>query len=219
MPSKQRERGAVILGAGGHGRGVLETLRRAHPDRRFLGFIDDDPALAGVSIAGHPVLGGVDWLAANRDGVRWVYFGIGSSRARRAVAERVASLGLFAPPLVHPQAVLHGDVRLGEGSFVAAGVVIAHATTLGRRVLVNLNATVGHDVRLADDVSIGPGANLGGNVTVEEGAFLGLNATVIPGIAVGAWSHVGAAAAVLRPVAPRRKVLGNPARDLGPADS
>jgi sugar O-acyltransferase (sialic acid O-acetyltransferase NeuD family) len=206
--------GAVIVGAGGHGRGVLETLRRAHPERPILGFVDENPARHGDRIAGYPVLGGLEWLAENRRRVRWLYLGLGHPRDRHAVAQRVR--GFFLPPLVHPTAVLHGDVVLGEGAFVGAGVVVAHATRLGPRVLVNLNATVGHDVVLEADVSVGPGANLGGGVHVEAGAFVGMNATLPPGTRVGAWSEVAAGSVVLRPVPAGHRVLGNPARDLGP---
>lgn len=210
------ERGAVIIGAGGHGRGLLETLRRAWPGRRVLGFVDDDASLHGAAVGGLPVLGSSGWLSENRHRVLWAYLGLGSPGSRRKAGEDLAHLGIPFPPLVHPSAVLHGDVTLGDGTYVGAGVVIAHATRLCRRVLVNLNATIGHDVVLENDVSVGPGANVGGGVHVGEGAFVGMNASLIPGLVVGAWSEIAAGSAVLKPVAPGHRVLGNPARDLGP---
>jgi sugar O-acyltransferase (sialic acid O-acetyltransferase NeuD family) len=182
-----------------------------------LGFVDDDPAWQGKALGGYPVLGSLAWLSDNRHRVLCLYYGLGSPAQRRKVSETVDPLRLPLPPLLHPSALLHGDVTLGDGAYVGAGVVIAHATTLGRRVLVNLNATIGHDVVLEDDVSVGPGANLGGGVRVGEGAFVGMNASLIPGVTVGPWSEVAAGSAVLKPVSAGHRVMGNPARDLGPA--
>lgn len=211
--------GAVIIGAGGHGRGVLETLLRARPDCPVVGFLDDDPSRTGDRIEGIPVLGPVDWLREHAGSIRRVYLGLGAPSARRAVAQRLTGLPLSMPPLVHPAACLHGGVSLGEGTVIGAGAVVAHDTRIGRRVLVNLNATVGHDVTIGDDVSVGPGANVAGGVRIGEGAFIGMNATVIPGITVGSWSEVAAASAVLRDVPAGHRVLGNPARDLGAVES
>ncbi|MBD3336058.1 MAG: hypothetical protein GF355_11140 [Candidatus Eisenbacteria bacterium] len=214
----QRGRGAVIIGSGGHGRGLLETLRRARSEEAVLGFVDDDPARVGTRVAGLPVLGTSEWLRAHRDRVESFYFGLGTPRQRWDAARRLAELDLRTPPLVHPRAVVHGDVELGPGAFVGAGAVIAHATRIGARVLINLNATIGHDVHVGAEASVGPGANLGGGVQIGEGAFVGMNATIPPGMEIGAWSEAAAGSVVLRAVRPGRRVLGNPARDLGPVD-
>ncbi|MBU1699962.1 MAG: acetyltransferase [Candidatus Eisenbacteria bacterium] len=219
MTSHQdQETGAVIIGSGDHGRGLLETLIRAHPERPILGFIDDNPKMHGRMIGGYPVLGSIDWLRIHPEKVRWLYLGLGHPRDRRETARKLADLRFAYPPLVHPSVVLHGDVQLGDGAYIGAGVVIAHAATIGARALVNLNATIGHDVILGDDVSVGPGANLAGWVHVEEGSFIGMNATLPPRTKVGAWSEVAAASLVLRPVRSGYRVLGNPARELGPVD-
>ena len=53
----------VIIGAGGHGREVLDILRHQMeqtPDLSVLGFIDESPGLTGNVIGGVPVLGG--WI-------------------------------------------------------------------------------------------------------------------------------------------------------------
>ncbi|HEU67991.1 MAG TPA: sugar acetyltransferase, partial [Candidatus Acetothermia bacterium] len=44
---------------------------------------------------------------------------------------------------------------------------------------------------------------------------VGVGASVIPGVRIGAWSVVGAGAAVIRDVAPGSTVAGVPARSLG----
>ena len=59
------DRKVVIIGAGDHGRGVLEILREASrtaPRIDVIGFLDDAPEKHGASIAGVSVLGGIDWI-------------------------------------------------------------------------------------------------------------------------------------------------------------
>ncbi len=51
----------VIIGAGGHGKVVLEILRLAGR-HNVAGFIDADPLRVGEHVSGVPVLGGVNLL-------------------------------------------------------------------------------------------------------------------------------------------------------------
>jgi acetyltransferase-like isoleucine patch superfamily enzyme len=62
---------------------------------------------------------------------------------------------------------------------------------------------------------VAPGARLAGNVTVGEGALVGIGSCAVPGVSIGAWSVVGAGAAVTKDVAERATVGGVPARPLG----
>lgn len=204
----------VIVGAGGHGRGILEILR-AEADARgasleIRGFLDDRTGLRGERCGGLPVLGGIDEaprLAA--EGARFV-LGIGDPLVRRQVVRRLG--GVAYARAVHPSAVLYSEVEIGEGSVIAAGVVIAASTRLGEHTLLNLNATVGHDCRLAAFATVGPGANLGGFVVMEEASFVGLNGTVVPGRTLGAAARLGPGSVLLEDLADRRVAFGVPAR-------
>ena len=55
----------VIVGTGGHARevaGIFEDCNRCHPGIEVLGFIDENAAHHGKSIAGKPVLGDFSWF-------------------------------------------------------------------------------------------------------------------------------------------------------------
>jgi FlaA1/EpsC-like NDP-sugar epimerase len=54
-------RRVVIIGAGRSGRSLLRELRET-PGERVVGFVDDDPTLAGRRLTGVRVLGGVTTL-------------------------------------------------------------------------------------------------------------------------------------------------------------
>ena len=130
--------------------------------------------------------------------------------------EELTALGLsrgleLAEVLSHPSAITAGSVKIGEGSFINAGVVIGAASLLGRGVLVNRSASLGHHTVLGDFVSVGPGATLAGNIHVGPGAVIGVGAVIQPDIRIGAAAVVAAGSVVRQHVPDGTMVAGNPA--------
>ena len=211
----------VIVGTGGQAREIhvlLEALAADGHAIEMAGFLDDDPAKAGETIHGVPVVGSVDWLSG-KDGMG-VVIGIGSPPAKRDVVRRIGSLGDHVfPVLVHPSATVGPRVDLGEGTIVGAGAVLTTDIQVGRHVLLNFGCTVGHDVAIEDFATVAPGAHISGAVRIEEGADIGTGASIIQGLTIGAWSVVGAGAAVVRDVPAHTTVVGVPASVIETRDS
>lgn len=135
-----------------------------------------------------------------------------SSVRRAELAGIAADLGLsMAKALIDPHAVLAPTVRVGNGSFLNAGVVIGALTAVGKNVLVNRTASIGHHCVIGDAVSIGPGVNIAGNVHVGRGAIIGAGATILPDIRIGNNAVVSAGSLVRRHVADGIFVDGHPA--------
>ncbi|MBM3285922.1 MAG: acetyltransferase [Candidatus Eisenbacteria bacterium] len=209
----------VIVGSGGHGRGILEILRAAAEAGGFpctvVGFLDDDPSRRDAEPAGLKVYGSVrvagDFI---REGHRFL-IGVGEPKARREVALRLAELGAVFAIAVHPRATLYGGITISPGAVVGAGATIAASTRLGEHTLVNLNATVGHDCVLEPFATVGPGANVGGNVRLGEAAFVGMNGSVLPGRSIGAEGQLGAGSVLLEDLEAGAIAFGVPARIVG----
>jgi sugar O-acyltransferase (sialic acid O-acetyltransferase NeuD family) len=209
----------VIVGAGGHGRGILEILRAvaavAGAACPVAGFLDDDPGVLAAKPGGLPVLGSMEEAPRLIRGGHRFLIGVGEPRIRRAVADRLASNGAVFAAAVHPSVIMYGEVSVAPGCVLGAGVVVAAATRLCDHVLLNLNATVGHDCLLDRFATVGPGANIGGNVTMGEGAFVGLNGTVLPGRSLGPASQLGAGSVLLENLEAGCIAFGVPARVVG----
>lgn len=203
----------VIIGAGGHGREVLdviEALNTVEASWEFSGFIDDGTPDA-MLLKRRDALwrGGIESLA---DFQGTYLIGIGDPRARQEIDRHASALGVEPATLVHPSSSVGADVVLGPGTLVTAGARVTTNVRTGRHVHLNLNSTVTHDCRLEDYVTVNPGANISGNVTLQEGVTIGTGATVIQGKTVGAYATVGAGAVVVRDVEPGATVIGVPAR-------
>jgi sugar O-acyltransferase (sialic acid O-acetyltransferase NeuD family) len=197
-----------ILGAGGHARVAIATLRDLGHD--VVAVWDDDAARHGSTCFDVPIRGAI--TEATRDVPTVIAIGDNRTRARLA-----SSLSLAWATAVHPRAYVHSTVTLGPGTVVFAGAIIQPHACLGAHVIINTAASVDHDCRLGDFVHLGPGTHLCGDVTVEEGALLGVAAAARPGAHIGAWAIVGGGAVVIEPIAPGTTAVGVPARSrIGP---
>lgn len=202
----------MLLGAGGHGRAVLELLRDAgFPEP--AGVLDDDPASPGLP--GIPLLGP---LAAaeelRRQGLGVAHVALGHNARRAGLGLWLREMGFTLPVLRHPSAVVAGTARIGEGSALLPRVVVGAAAAVGEHVILNTGCIVEHDCDIGEAAHVAPGAVLGGGVHVGARALVGLGASLRPGVRIGAGAVVGVGAAVVADVAPEARVGGVPAVPL-----
>lgn len=201
----------LIVGAGGHGRVVLDILR-ASRQHKVLGFLDADPALAGTEVSSVPVLGHPQHLLKLRGKAKGAIVAVGDNRARLSYATHLSSAGLELITAVHPAAVVSPTATVGRNTVICAGAIIGPDTRIGDSVIINTSAVVDHECQVADGVHIAPGALLAGRVKVEAGAFVGLGAKIIQCLTVASHATVGAGTVVIRDVASGSTVVGVPAR-------
>jgi UDP-perosamine 4-acetyltransferase len=200
----------VILGAGGHGRTLIELLRSLG-GWDLAGLVDGNPPpgpVLGVPVLGdESVLPGL-WAA----GVRQAVVAIGHNGARLAAAARLRALGFGFPALVHPSAVVAGSAWLGQGVVVLPRVVLGAGVRVGDFAILNSGCIVEHDADIGQGAHVAPGAVLPGNVTVGARALLGAGCCCVVGARIGADAVVGAGAAVTQEVPAGATVGGVPAR-------
>jgi len=202
----------VVVGIGGMGRETAAWVTDVGRGDDLVGFLDDDPATHGTTVAGLPVLGGVDHLADLGDVE--VVVALGSPATRAAVVDRLVADGVPLATLVHPTATVGPRTTIGPGAIICPGVLLTCDVQIGRAAIVNYGAMVGHDGIIGDDAFVAPGVHLAGQVTVEAQADLGIGASVIQGVTIGRGAVVGAGAVVIRDVAPGTTVVGVPARPI-----
>jgi sugar O-acyltransferase (sialic acid O-acetyltransferase NeuD family) len=205
----------VIVGAGGHGRVVLDILLRAG-EHDVVGFVDSNPQLRGRRVDGRTVLGGLSVVPRLRDerGIEGAVVAIGDNGVRRDFADRVDDAGLTLLNAVHPSANLARNVTLGTNLVIAAGALVCAHCQIGDSVILNTGCIVDHESMVGTACHVCPGARLAGRVTVGAGAFIGIGATVIQNVRIGCEAVIGAGAVVIRDVAPMSTVVGVPASEI-----
>lgn len=204
----------VILGGGGHGKGVIEAARAGELD--VVGVLDARADEIGPTVLGVAVLGSDEQFdRARARGARRYVLGVGhlgDAAVRRRLSEAAEAAGLEPAVVVHPSAVISPSAEIGPGTVVMPAAVVHAAASVGRHAIVNSGAIVEHDCRVADHAHLATGAVLTGEVAVEAGAFVGAAAVVRHRRRIGRDATVGAGAVVIRDVPEGVTVVGNPAR-------
>jgi len=203
----------IIVGAGGHGRVVLDTLR-VSGKYTPVGFIDADPTLAGTRIAGVRVLGAINALAKIRQQqkVKYAIVAIGDNHSRASYAKIIRDHGFELITAIHPNAVISPTATIGPNCLISAGAIIGTDAKIAESCIVNTGAIVEHECVVEPAAHLCPGSLLAGRVHIGAGAFVGLGAKVIQCLNVGQSATVGAGAVVIRDVPDFATVVGVPAR-------
>ena len=152
---------------------------------------------------GHIHKGYLDELLRDRADYDGVALAIGgadrkSIAIRRSMIDWIRTNGFTAPALVSPRGIVASGARIGDGTLVAHGAILAVDVNLGSFCVVNAGAIVGHDTVLSDNVTVAPGAFLGGGCSVGSETLIGPMAKVLQGVPVGRDVIVGVGCVVMQ---------------------
>lgn len=209
----------VLVGAGGFARETAEAvhaLNAVRPVWELLGFVDDNPDLAGTTVDGLPVLGPVDLVRQELAGASVVVCTghPGNYFSRKRIVERLALPKERFATLVHPAAVVPRSACVGPGTVLLASVVVTTGLVIGAHVAVMPATVLTHDDVVGDYATFGAGAVVAGRVTIGEGAYIGAGALIRESRTVGDWALIGMGAVVAADVPPYEVWAGVPARFL-----
>lgn len=220
----------VILGAGGHGRELLDIVKDINGQPigdsllerfDFLGFIDDgEPDMERLSRIDARFVGPTSGLENLPSGCKYA-IGIGSGTVRRRLDAAATAVRLEPATLVHSSATIGADVRIAPGAVICAQVSVTTNVSIGRHAHINRNSAVGHDVILADYSTVNPLCAISGEVTVGKEAMVGTNSAINQGLTIGRGSIIASGSAVTRNVSNYTLVAGVPAvvkKRLTPSD-
>ncbi len=207
----------IGLGAGGHGKVVLEILQLMG-GYELVGLLDPNSELWRTKLLDVPILGGDDLLPELRDrGINKAFIGLGTVgdvRPREKLYKILQNQQFEIVSAVHPQTIIAPSVQIGYGITIMAGVIVNSSVKFGNNVIVNSGAIVEHDCIIGSHVHIAPGAKLAGTVQVGAGSHIGIGAVIAQGIRIGNNAIIGAGAVVIKDVPDSVVVVGVPARIL-----
>lgn len=201
----------MIIGAGGHGKVVLDILRATGAKVRPVAFLDADTSLVGSSVCDVPVLGTIHHASKIKK-VRAAIVAIGDNRARYSYSQYLRDEGIELINAIHPRATISASAKLGVNVVVAAGAAICADATVGDSVICNTSCVIDHECEIGEAAHICPAVALGGRVRVGASAFIGIGAKVIQCMTIGEHATIGAGAVVIEDVPPGATAVGIPAR-------
>ena len=200
-----------VIGAGGHGKVVLDALFALNIDTNTVVLRDVAEEYLGQTVLNLPVeIGYPDVESAGQ----FFHLAIGNSQAREHVYFLLIKLQMIPFTIIHPKAIISRFSSLAQGVFVAASAVVGPLASIGNSTIINHGAVVDHDCIVGDFCHVAPGATLGGGVKLGHHVFIGAGANILPQISIGDFSVIGAGAVVTENVPTASTFVGIPAKKI-----
>lgn len=200
----------LIIGASGHGK-VIADIALKRNEWTEIAFLDDDKSK--TEVMGFKV---IDEISAIPNYIQTyqIIVGIGDNKVREKIFIQLEELEASIPILVHPDAVVGKNVKIGIGSVVMAGVVINSCTDIDKACIVNTGATIDHDCSVDSFVHISPGVHIAGAVKVGKGAWLGIGSIISNNLIVTRNCVIGAGSLVIKDIMESGTYIGIPAKQI-----
>jgi len=205
----------LLIGAGGHCKVVLDLLLNSK-DYTVAGILDLPDRLHdqvfGVSVIGSDA----DLPKFFRKGIRYCFVTIGSvgdCRVRVKLYNLAQKAGFKFPNLIHSSAMVSSQVVLGEGNYIAPGVIINAGTRIGNNCIINTGAIIEHDCKLGDFVHISPGVILSGAVSIADYTHVGTGSLAIQNVKIGANTVIGAGSVITKDIPAGVIAYGSPCKE------
>lgn len=206
----------AIIGSGAWAKYVADYIERSE-DYSFVGFIDKSINTEKNIIGTDNELG----CLFEKHVFDCIYIGIGYAQPdlKEKVFKNCKEIGIPLLSLIHPTAIIHPSVNMGEGVFVGPYSIIDNNAKIGNCSIIRSNALIGHDDILEDYAYIGSHAVVAGNVTIKEKCFLGVNCTIRNRMFIAEYTTIGCGANVVKSIEDGHHVYaGNPAKILPDKD-
>lgn len=198
-----------IVGCSGHGKVAADIAVKTGKYDQIC-FLDDNPK--SECCMQFPVVGNSRYKGILPEDE--VFVAIGNPQIREKLMNQYREQGFNLATLIHPDAVIGINVKIGTGTIIMAGAVVNPDTKLGDGVIVNTGATVDHDNIISDYVHVSVGAHLAGTVSVGVRTWIGAGAVVSNNVSICENAMIGAGAVVIKDIIEPGTYVGVPAEKM-----
>jgi len=134
----------ILIGAGGHGRVVLDTiLSNPKANIKVIGFLDDGDI---EEIAGIKKIGNISEWKKYKD--KKFHIAIGNNSFREKLAKEIGEERLIT--IVHKTAYVSNMSEIRKGSYIGAMVIVNPKSKIGKCSIINTGSIVEHDCEIGD---------------------------------------------------------------------
>lgn len=208
----------LLVGAGQHARVVLYNIQEQNK-YDVIGILDKnlDKAKEEKFFEGLPILD-IDYSSVDlkelkeKIGIDKFFISFGNMKYRKKVWELFKNSGWNSVNIIHPNAIVSKNAKLGEGILIECGCLVTPNPIIGDNVVVNTGSQVNHDNIIENHVYIASGVVLSGGVKIGENTLLDDGVIVTLGTEVGKNSLIGAGAVVTKSIKDNVVAYGNPCK-------
>lgn len=166
----------LIVGAGGHGKVVLDIAESTNEYEK-ISFLDDSKKI-GEKVLGYEVIGkiadGHEYISEYTHAI----IAIGNNDVRAELSKKFINLGYILPVLVHKSSVISKYAKVGQGTVIMPNVIINADTTIGDFAIINTRSIIEHDCVIGDGSHLSYGVLLGSGVKLDKKCMIDMGIIV-----------------------------------------
>lgn len=206
----------ILLGGGGHCKVVIETILL---EKKYdvVGIIDLQEKV-GQSVSSIPIVGTDEelreYLIKKVDFCFITLGSVGNPNLRIKLFNKAKEIGFKFPNIIHPGSMISKSAKMGEGNYIAAGVIINADSIIGSNCIINTSTVIEHDCKIGDFVHFASGVTLCGGVEIGSFSHIGSGSVVIQHLRIGKNTIIGAGSTVIEDIGDNIVAYGNPCKEI-----
>jgi sugar O-acyltransferase (sialic acid O-acetyltransferase NeuD family) len=187
----------ALIGFGGHAQEALAQI-----GEKLACFVDDQYVVEGT------------FAISSFDPAQYeVLVAVADPKHRCNIVERLPKTTKYFT-FIHNTALIMGDVKIGEGSFIGAYSIVTTNIKLGKHALLNRSNHIGHDCQIGDYLSMMPGSIVSGNCNIGNLVYMGTNCSVREKISICDGVTIGLNGGVVKNIIESGVYVGTPCKKL-----
>lgn len=170
--------GIVIIGAGGHGKVISDAIVKSG-QYNLIGFVDAKLPIGTAVFGEYKIIETQDNISSLVNGSTKFIIGIGNNEVRNKIYTQFSNSLAWAT-VIHPSAVIAGDVKIGEGSVLLANTVVNASSTIGQFTIVDSGVIVDHECEVGSFSHLTIGTLVGSNSKLQSNLKTDLGQIIQP---------------------------------------
>jgi sugar O-acyltransferase (sialic acid O-acetyltransferase NeuD family) len=203
-----------IFGASGYARETA-LINQEIGKYTLKAFVDKENTGISLKIKNQsfPVISENEFIGLCSDEKQNAIIAISAPKVVQKIISRFKSKCFF-PNLIHPSAIISGEISLGIGNIITYNCSFTDNITIGSFNRFNIGVTVGHDVIIGNNNQFNPSCNISGNIEIGDNDFFGVNSVILQGVKISDNIVIGASSLVIRNITKPGTYVGTPASEL-----
>jgi len=156
----------VIIGAGGHGKVVLDCII-AQGKYEVAGFIDDSIDINQNITENYKIITTHEKIDTLKNTVDYFIVAIGNNKIREQLYTKIKTI-LKPAIVIHPSAIIGMGVKINTGCMILSNVIINTYTNIGENTIVNSGVIIDHECTIGKHVHLSIGSIIGSNSSIDD---------------------------------------------------
>lgn len=166
----------VIIGAGGHGKVVCETIL-SNEQFNIVGFIDSNKEVGTTITNDIKIIASQDNLKHLKDFADCFVVAIGNNKIRENIYNEALKY-LLPATIIHPTAIIEKSAVIKNGVVCLANAVVCSDSIIGENTIVNVSVVVDHECKIGANVHLAIGTLVGSNTVIADGYSSSIGARI-----------------------------------------